>query len=131
MFNLNVIYNYNEGLYLPTWLILRPEQGCFDWDTETTYVSLNQPFTRLTQEDINDDTFGLSIVSTDLIINTELPDHFGIYVPRVKQRINQLRGEVYTPNFKLVDIEQLVVQMSDLQTIVQNTRLDIFDYDWE
>ncbi|MCL6605515.1 MAG: hypothetical protein K6T94_21835 [Paenibacillus sp.] len=130
MFSLSVIYSYNEGVEIPKWLIIKPDFGGFDWSTETAFVSLNQPFERINQEEINDDVLGLSILNTELINNTELPEHIGIHFPSVKRRINKLRGEPMAPSFKLLEIQQLILQMSDLQMIKQTSSLEIFSCNW-
>lgn len=125
MYNLSVIYRCSEGVEIPKWLIVKPENG-FDWNTETVYIPLNQPFLRTSQEEINDDTLGISLLNSELIVNTELPEHIGIHFPYVKKRINRLRGEPLAPIFKLLEIEQLIIQISDLQIIMQTKSLDIF-----
>ncbi|MEK5235425.1 hypothetical protein NST99_06975 [Paenibacillus sp. FSL L8-0470] len=129
MYRLSVIYRYSEGVEIPKWLIVKPKNG-FDWSAETAYISLNQPFERTSQEEINDDTLGISILNTELMINTELPEHIGIHFPYVKKRINKLRGEPLAPSFKLLEIEQFVIQMSDLQIIMQTRSLDILSCNW-
>ncbi|GIP25037.1 hypothetical protein J23TS9_01670 [Paenibacillus sp. J23TS9] len=118
MFNLSVIYDYNyDGVY-PTWMVIKPESGYINWSAETLYVHIEAPFQRLSRDEINDYALGLSIVQTDLVMSVKHPDHFGIYMPRVKKRLNQIRGEQYTPSFRLADIEHFIVQMSDIEIVM-------------
>ncbi|NQX45307.1 hypothetical protein HQN87_08180 [Paenibacillus tritici] len=130
MYRLNVIYRYSEGAEIPKWLIVKPKDGVFDWGIEVASIPLNQPFEQTTPEDINDDALGISILNTELLINTELPEHIGIHLPSVKKRINVLRGEPLAPNFKLLEIEHFVIQMSDLQIMIPNRTLDILSCNW-
>lgn len=130
MYRLSVIYRYSEGVEIPKWLIVKPKDGVFDWVSEVASIPLEQPFEQTTLEDINDDALGISILNTELLINTELPEHIGIHLPSVKKRINILRGEPFTPNFKLYEIEHFVIQMSDLQIMIPNKSLGILACNW-
>lgn len=130
MYRLSVIYRFSEGVEIPKWLIVKPMNGFFDWGIEVAFIPLNQPFERTTPEDINDDALGISILDTDLIINTEMPEHVGIHFPSVKDRINRLRGEPLAPSFKLLEIQHFVIQISDLLMLMPNRSLSIFSFNW-
>lgn len=119
MFNLSVIYDYSYDGMWPAWMLIKPENGRFDWSANAFYIPIEAPFQRLSREEINDYALGLSVVQTDLVMSVGHPDHFGIYIPRLKQRINHLRGEKYTPFFKLADVEHLIVQMYDIEMVMQ------------
>jgi hypothetical protein len=98
--------------------------GNFDWNKNFAYFSAKTPFQRITNEDICDETFGLAIHQTELVMNRDIVGYFGIHIPSVKKRINQIRGEEFTPVFKLDDIEQFIIQVSDIEEVLamdQNT----------
>jgi hypothetical protein len=128
MYNLSVIYDYNEDGSWPCWMIIKPQSGCFDWKTETLYVSLQTPFQKLNREDLDELDFGLSIVQTELVINTEHPDKIGVYLPRVKERIRKIRGDEFTPSFRMDDIKHFVIQMADIEIATQMNPNSILDF---
>ncbi|MNW38760.1 hypothetical protein D3C74_158350 [compost metagenome] len=125
--NISVIYDYNNDGMWPAWLIVKPENG-FDWKREVVYVSLRTPFQRLTREDMDEFSFGLSIVQTELVVSTERPDQIGIFLPRVKERIRKIRGEEYSPFFHMGDIQHFVIQMSDIELVMQMNLASIMDF---
>lgn len=128
MFDIGIIYDYNEEGTWPSWMIVRPECGGFNWRTETLYIPMHTPFKRLHREDLDETDFGLSIVQTELVVNTERPEAIGIYLPRVKERIYKIRGEEYTPFFHLSDIKHFVIQMSDIEIIAQMNLASVMDF---
>lgn len=118
MYNISVIYDYSYDGMWPAWMVLKPRCGCFDWSTETIYVPIEAPFQRLSRDEMNDDSLGISIIQTDLVMSVKKPNHFGIYLPRVKLRLNKLRGEKLTPFFRMSDIEHLIIQMCDIEIVM-------------
>lgn len=128
MYNIGVIYDYNEDGSWPAWMIVKPETGGFDWKQETIYVPLHTPFQRLYREDLNESDFGLAIVQTELVVNTERPDQIGIFLPRVKERIRKIRGEEYTPFFHMSDIRHFVLQMADIELVMQMNPASILNF---
>lgn len=50
------------------------------------------------KEEITDDSFGLLISPEELVTNSELPDHIGLHLPRIKRRIQKIRGEQFVPS---------------------------------
>ncbi|MEK5479924.1 hypothetical protein NYE70_23800 [Paenibacillus sp. FSL R5-0407] len=128
MYNLSVIYDYNEEGSWPAWMIIKPAAGGFDWKQETLYVPLRTPFQKLSRDEIDEYALGLSIVQTELVISTDYPDQLGVYLPRVKERIKKIRGESYSPLFQLSDIQHFVVQMSDVEIVMQMNLSSIFDF---
>lgn len=128
MYNVGIIYDYNENGSWPAWMVVKPASGSFDWKQETIYVPLHTPFRRLHREDLDETDFGLAIVQTELVVNTERPDQIGIYLPRVKERIRQIRGEEFTPFFHMVDISHFVIQMADIEIVAQMNPASILDF---
>ncbi|MNM84752.1 hypothetical protein D3C81_968500 [compost metagenome] len=131
MFDLNVIYQYAEGFKIPKWLIVKPCTNSFDWKATTVFIPLDQTFSEITQEEINDDILGLSILDTDLVTNIEMPHSIGIYIPRVLKRINIMRGEPGVPSFKLANIEQIIINIPDLQKALSLVSLPILSAEWD
>lgn len=129
MFSLHIIHTYSNGLKIPKWLIVKPVNGCFDWSCETIYIALDQTFNIITQEEINDDVLGLSILSTELVTNSEFPNHIGVYIPWVKERIHKIRGEEFSPRFVLSDIEHLVIQMTDIEISTMMNFRSLIEWD--
>lgn len=127
MYDLGVIFDYGEDGAWPAWLMVRPSE-CFDWKQDTIYVPLHTPFMRYSRDDIDDSSFGLSIVQTELVVNLECPDQIGIYLPRVKERLKKIRGEEYSPAFKLSDIQHFVISMSDIEIVAQMNLASIMDF---
>ncbi|MBB3132152.1 hypothetical protein FHS19_006879 [Paenibacillus rhizosphaerae] len=119
MFNISVIYDYESQGMLPAWMLIKPNDGCFDWKSEAFYIPIEAPFQKISREELNDYSLGLSVTQADLVMSVKHPNYFGIFVPRLKQRINQMRGEKYTPFFHLADIEHLVVQMTDIEIVME------------
>ncbi|MGG6309848.1 hypothetical protein [Paenibacillus macerans] len=127
MYDLGVIYDYSEDGSWPAWLMVKP-QGDFDWKQETLYFPLHTPFQRFSRYDIDDSSFGLSIVQTELVVNMERPDQLGIYLPRVKERLKNIRGEEYAPSFKLSDIQHFIISMHDIEIVAQMNLVSNMDF---
>lgn len=128
MYNIGIIYDYNEEGSWPAWMIVKPEQGFFDWKQETIYIALHSPFQRFSREEMDECAFGLSIVQTELVVSTERPDSIGIFLPRVKERIIKIRSDEYTPTFHLGDIQHFIIQMSDIEIVTQMNLASVFDF---
>lgn len=128
MYSLNVIYDYNENGSWPAWMIVKPKYGEFDWKKETIYLSLHTPFQRLDREDLDESDFGISITHTEIVVNTEHPDKIGIYIPRVKERIMKIRGDEFTPSFRMSDIRHFIIQMADIEIVTQMNPASILDF---
>ncbi len=114
----SVIYDYFNDQLCPTHMLLYFGKGNFDWTKNYIYIPVNSPFKRKVAEDISEETFSLSIASTELCMNKEKEGRFGIHIPTVKSRINKLRGEEFVPHFKLEDIEQFVIQIGDIEEVL-------------
>lgn len=128
MYNVGIIYDYNENGSWPAWMVVKPESGAFDWKQDTMYVPLRTPFQRISRDEMDEYSFGLAIVQTELVVNTERPDQIGIYLPRVKERIRQIRGEEFTPFFHMSDISHFVIQMADIEIVAQMNPASILDF---
>lgn len=127
MYDLKVVYGYEEGFSFPVSLIIRPKYGSFEWTEETLYINLRQPFEPMDYTEINDDTISLSLLHTELVTNTLLPDHVGIYMPWVKRRLYDIKGGKFSPNFKITGIEQFIIKMSDLALATHLNLRGLFD----
>ncbi|MEK5480345.1 hypothetical protein NYE70_25935 [Paenibacillus sp. FSL R5-0407] len=127
MYDLKVVYTYEEGFNVPVALIVRPSCGEFDWSEETLYINLRQPFERMDYVEINDDTVSLSLLHTELVTHTIYPDHVGIYTPFVKERLYDIKSGKFSPSFKITGIEQFIIKMSDLALATHLNLLNLFD----
>ncbi|WP_240414977.1 hypothetical protein [Paenibacillus periandrae] len=58
----------------------------------------------------------MTIIQTDLIKSFERPDHFGIYLPFVLERIEQ---NIRYPHFDSYEIEQFILEINDLEEVLQ------------
>ncbi|OPH61794.1 hypothetical protein BC351_00710 [Paenibacillus ferrarius] len=118
MAKISVTYDYFNDMLCPMHMLIHFGKGNFDWSKNYIYIPVNSPFKRKRAEDILDDTFSLSVASTELVMNKDKEGYFGIHIPTVKSRINKLRGEAFVPHFQLEDIEQFVIQIGDIEEIL-------------
>lgn len=121
-----VYYEYQgEGL-TPQWMVINFKRGSFDWSKNNAYIPLNMPFERMQPEDFIEDELGLAVTLVDLVMNSEKEGYFGIHIPSLKKRINQIRGDELSPQFMLADICRFVIQMGDLEELLAMDRNDLF-----
>ncbi|MGG4144140.1 hypothetical protein ABEW34_13525 [Paenibacillus algorifonticola] len=111
---------------MPVWMILKFKQGGIDWVQDYIYVPVTLPFLHYMSEDFDNHIISLSIASIELVVSPERPNHFGIQLPTVKEKINKLRGEKSTPQFLLGDIHQFVIQICDIEEVWQLIAMSVF-----
>ncbi|WP_135553260.1 hypothetical protein [Paenibacillus cymbidii] len=126
MAKISVFYDYYEDKLVPQKMAVYYGRGVIDWSKEKAIISLAAPFKRKLAEDFSDEVLSLAISIDDLILLYDRPNHFGIHLPTVKNRLNQTRGDMMP--FDRSDIEQFIIQMSDIEEIMQ---MDLEGmYDW-
>lgn len=125
MFNISVIYDNYEDCMVPLWMLINSEGG-INWHEDALYIPINLPFQRISRYEVDEYSLNLSIVQTELIISHDHPECIGIYLPRVKARIDKLRGNGITPSFLLSDIQNFIIQVSDIEMILQMNTSAIF-----
>jgi hypothetical protein len=75
-------------------------------------------------EEFFDEQLSISIASTELIMNEEKEGQFGIHIPTVYKRLNQIRGE--SISFRMGDIEQFIIQVGDIEEIMAMDRNELY-----
>lgn len=126
MSRIKVVYQYYDDLLSPQWMVIKFEKGYIkDW-SKTLYIPIDVPFERMFHEEFFEDQLGLAITQADLVVNPNKQGYFGIHLPSVMKRINQMRGEPLTPFFSINDFEHFVIQMSDLEELLAMDRNQIY-----
>ena len=117
-----VYYDYFDEKLCPMWMIIKFKSGSFDWTKQKLYITVNTPFERLMCHDFISTELGLTIALEDLFVSYDRVGCFGISIPRVKARINKMRGQKYAEFFRLEDIEQIIIQVCDIEDVMQMSK---------
>ena len=124
MAKLSVYYDYYNDQLSPQWMIINFGKGNMDWSKQRVYIPVRAPFKRKMSEEFVDDQLSISIASTELIMNKEKEDCFGIHIPTVYKRLNQIRDESIP--FRMDEIEQFVIQVGDIEEIMAMDRNELY-----
>lgn len=118
---IKVFYDYHDDGIKPFKMVIKFRPGQIQWEKNKLIVPLTAPFQRQMSDQFSDGVLSASILLDDLIVDPEKPNTFGIYLPYIKERYKD-----YGP--VLEDIEQFIIQMSDIEEVMQmDTRKY---YDW-
>jgi len=115
-----VTYDYYDDGIKPYTMVVILKPGELDWALDKLYIPLETPFTCHSQL-FNDDEPGISVFLSELVINPERPDCFGIYLPSVKLRIQQT-------NIQTNDIQHFIVQMADIEEVLHMGLKQYYDW---
>lgn len=113
---LTVYYDIQEGIHVPIWMIARFGRGKIKWYKTYAYIPVTAPFKRKLAEEFNELTLSVSVQLDDLTIPPHRPGEFGINLQRI---LNRIRKNKDTCDMDLDDIEQFVIQMSDIEEVLQ------------
>lgn len=109
-------------------------RGGIRWDKPYFYQQLEIPFERRTPADwYDEDVCSVSINQNELVRNEDKPDHFGIYLPAVIERIEQQLAEARKEfggrheQFDFENIEQFIIQISDIEDVMQMQLRQFYD----
>jgi hypothetical protein len=128
MAKISIYYDYFDDKLCPIWMLIKYKKGAFDWNKEKLYIPVNAPFERKMCEDFYDTELTLTITQVDMFVSEHKVGNFGINIPSVKKRINKMRGEKYAEFFRLDDIEQFIIQISDIEEVMAMSGFD--NYGW-
>jgi hypothetical protein len=116
MATIRVYYDYHEDGIAPIWLLIHFGRSGIDWTKQQIYLPIVAPFQRVENEDIHEETISFTILIEDLTVNPYEAELYGIHLGRVLKRL-QTREEYQSiyPD----EIEQFVIQISDLEEVLQ------------
>jgi len=113
MAEIKVYYDYHDGKLAPIWYVFKFKRGVVDWDKSRINFRINAPFEQMNTEDFDQSTQGVSILDSDLTVNSHKPGHFSVDLQAVRKRVETAYG------IDSSDVEQLVIQVSDIEEILQ------------
>jgi hypothetical protein len=128
MAKLSVYYEeqFETGGLVPIWIIVRYGRGKINWDANQFYIPLEAPFYRKMREEFGDDDMSFTVTIEDLMIDVARPNGFLVNVKSILRRIHVLKEQ--GNDFNHFDIDQFIIQMSDVEEIMQ---MDVRPfYDW-
>lgn len=108
----SVYYDYFEGRLAPLWYVLSFQKGAVDWNETTLFLPIDSPFQRQELDDFHAHSLGLTVTLGEMILSTEKPGTFGIYLPRLKRRAMEA-------GYGLHDVELLIMQVADLEELFE------------
>jgi hypothetical protein len=108
-----VYYDYDNGHLVPMWKIVRLDLLQPDW-SKALYLPLVTPFSRFEPEEFEQE-ISVSVLLSDLILHAEYHQHYGIFLPRVAQRVE-------AEDCSLSSVKLLVIRMADLEELIQMQR---------
>jgi hypothetical protein len=108
MDNISVYYDYRDDVLCPVWMIINcPGTNSND----LMEISIEAPFERSKTEDFNSDMMSLSIFQEELTVNPYKPNHFGINIHAVSERIKK--------EVDIFEVEQFIIQIIDIEEVLQ------------
>jgi hypothetical protein len=111
MAKIKVFYDYHEGEQVPIWYVIRFNASELDYN-KTLYIPIEAPFEATSLDGFDESIMAVSIFISDLTLNPNKINRFGIHLPAIHQRL-ELSG------VDTLDIEQFVLQVSDIEEILQ------------
>jgi hypothetical protein len=125
---ISVYYDYYDDALRPHWMTIWFGRDKFQWDKKHLYIPIDAPFKRMMAEDFFEDQLSIGINVEDLVVNQKRPNSFGISIDSIKSRLSNLRSKPTTPYFKMGDIEQFVIQMSDIEDVLSLDRNKLYQW---
>jgi len=119
---IGVYYEEHQGLddicLVPMKMVARFPRGKMRWDKSVVYFPIDAPFDRIQAIDFNDDLMSLTIVFEDLITNIGRPNQFGVFLPRVIERMDKMKERDYF-DFDYNDVEQFIIHVDDIEELLK------------
>ncbi|EGL83027.1 hypothetical protein CathTA2_1470 [Caldalkalibacillus thermarum TA2.A1] len=106
-----VYYDYYDGRLCPIWYVGYLEEK--DYTKDVLYVPVQCPFQPLNEFE---ESLGVSVFLSELIVNTQKPNCFGINIRSIRQR-TEMAG------ISINNICSLVIQMGDLEEVLHMARV--------
>ena len=106
-----VYYDYYDGRLCPIWYVVYLEEK--DYTKDVLYVPVQCPFQPLNEFE---ESLGVSVFLSELIVNTQKPNCFGINIRSIRQR-TEMTG------ISISEIHFLVIQMCDLEDVLNMARV--------
>jgi hypothetical protein len=108
-----VYYDYHhDGTIGPKWFVLKFKPGSIDWSKDFIHIPVSCPFDKQNAEDFDDSIISITVEIIDLTVNCGKLNHFGIYLPSIKKRV-ELHG------YDVGDIRQFVMLAADIEEVLQ------------
>ncbi|MGP4041936.1 hypothetical protein ACTWP4_18840 [Gracilibacillus sp. D59] len=106
MNDITLYYDFIENEKAPMWLII----SNIAWKSETLLLSLDSIIHKDDIENFIDDNLSVSVLLSDLIMNSSFYDSFGINMVNVERRLqdNGINKE---------DIKYLVIRVADIKEV--------------
>ncbi len=106
MANATVYFDYHEGVKVPIWYVV--EFDTEDLYQEYLYIPIKAPFQPLLEFE---EKIGISILLSDLTVHEAMPNHIGIYLDNIKNRVEE-------HGIDLFEIKQFIIQMADIEDVL-------------
>jgi hypothetical protein len=116
MAKITVYHDYIDGKNAPLWYVINFGSAGIDWSKNYVYVPVEAPFQLQRAEDFNDVTLGVSVTIGDITVNSEKPGYFGIHLPSVMKRVENVCKNT---GLDFIDIKQFIIQICDLEDVLQ------------
>lgn len=114
---ITVLYDFIDDQFVPIKYLFYFGAGCIDWDKHSTlYIPVEAPLRLEDPDDFPSEVVSMSISYDELLRHPEKPNSFGINLPLVKRRVEELGGDIWA-------IEQFILLVSDIDEAMQMTLL--------
>ncbi|WP_163538268.1 hypothetical protein [Gracilibacillus sp. YIM 98692] len=114
MNDMTLYYDYIDNMKVPMWLVVEN----FEWEGRTLYLPITSNFSTGDMDNFEGDELSVSVLISDLILNSTLDDHFGINLENVESRINN-------QGYSQEDITKLVVRVEDVKEVFYMDRVNL------
>lgn len=126
--NVSVYYEEHEmhGLLLPVRVNFYFGRGAIMWDKEKLILPIAFPFKKMTSDDIFPDVTSVMVMAGDLFKHPIQENKFGVYLPFIVDRIEQHKSSTGA-KYEFEDIEQLIIQVVDIETVMRTKLSSLYD----
>lgn len=126
--NVSVYYEEHEvfGMLRPIRANFYLGQGVIQWDKEKLILPTKFPFRKMTADDIFPDVTSVMIMVGDLFRHPIHDGKFGIYLPFLLERLEKHKSDTGA-KYEYEDIEQFIIQVADIETVMQTRLITLYD----
>ncbi|MDQ0876798.1 hypothetical protein QFZ77_005457 [Paenibacillus sp. V4I3] len=126
--NVSVYYEDHEihGLLLPLRINFYFGRGVIQWDKEKVILPAQFPFKKMTADDVFPDVTSVTVMAGDLFPHPTNVNKFGVYLPFIVERMEQYKFSTGA-SYEYEDIEQLIIQVTDIETVVRTKLTSLYD----
>jgi len=130
MAKISVYYTPHEihGFLVPIRLHIFFGREVILWHKEKIYIPIKFPFTKMTADDHFPEVTSVTVMAGDLFRHPVRDEQFGIYIPFLVQRIQEDK-ERTGGKYELKNIEQFIIQVHDIESVLFRKLTHLYDDD--